>query len=383
MRIIIFFEENKLERFLLHYLKQNTKSFVIKYKNEKDFSLKPDSAIIVLIKEKKSVINDFYSKCAERNIFTGTISHGNKEKNISPLLYRVGVDNGDIHEIIPQFIDDLVKKIKIERSFSSKLCKEQSKNIKKVNIYMPVYYRFLKTQKSINSILELTRKSKHEIKLYIGDNNTKIKEMQEWLDTLSDKGIVVVKNETNIGKAMIINKLHSVYSTPDLDYVFSIDSDMYVSEKIDYNPLDKMIEILEKCDNIGLVSSNQSQSCHHWFGKTIFPKSNNGYNLGYTNNGIGVAGGCIVMKASDWDKVGGYKNDHDIYTGDDSILTYNVERKLCKDPVVAMDFYMVHPDIEGEEEKGYQEWKNKSWARDNVQFIKDGYKGGSKKGYWD
>ena len=43
---------------------------------------------------------------------------------------------------------------------------------------------------------------------------------------------------------------------------------------------------------------------------------------------------------------------------------------------------MVHPPPE-EDEKGYSEWKRKSWMRDNVSFIKDNYKGTNKKGYFD
>ena len=47
-----------------------------------------------------------------------------------------------------------------------------------------------------------------------------------------------------------------------------------------------------------------------------------------------------------------------------------------------MDIGMVHPPPE-EDEKGYSEWKRKSWMRDNVSFIKDNYKGTNKKGYFD
>jgi hypothetical protein len=385
MKILIYSTENRIEKFVLHYLKQKLKCFIFTYRNEKDFLFKPDRVIVISNDKTDPLeVNKIRDLCVKNNIFSSNIILAKTNKTKLALNYKVNEDKNDFHQIIPEFIEDLIKKIKTEKSFCSKLRIVNESSHKKVHIYMPTYYRLEKTIKSINSIIDLMATSEHCMKLFIGDNNSKNKDMQQWLKEINKIGNVKVffSNE-NIGKANMVNKLHHDNYSDDLDYVFSIDSDMQKPKDIDYNTLDKMIEILENCDNIGLVSSNQQECCHHWFNRTIKPLKMGKYNLGFTNNGIGIAGGCIVMKVSDWDLLGGYKKDHDIYTGDDSILTYNVERKLCKDPVVAIDYYMLHPEVKDDEEKGYQEWKNKSWSRDNVKFVDDKYKGSNKKGYWD
>lgn len=254
---------------------------------------------------------------------------------------------------------------------------------KKVNIYIPVYYRPEKTKKCIDSIKKLAQNSAYDVKIYVGDNNTKLEEMKKFL---KECGLYVYFSEKNIGKASIVNHLHK--NARKCDYIFSIDGDMYYDHSLvkkeyqKYNIFDRMIECLEKTDQTGLVSSFQYVQSEHWFNGTIKIIKEKNFNIGITNTGIGIAGGCIVMRSKDWKNIGGYKENHDIYTGDDSILTYNVKRHLNKKCAVLMDLGMVHPRPE-EEEKGYTEWKRKSWMRDNVSFIKDNYKGSNTKGYYD
>lgn len=253
----------------------------------------------------------------------------------------------------------------------------KSKASAKINIYLPTYYRLEKTKKSILSIIETGKKSKHDVKIYIGDNNTKLADMKSWLRNL--EGAEVYFHPENVGKANIVNLLHK--KARICDYIFSIDSDMVV-ESQPYHPFDRMIDILERCDNIGLVSSNQKDCNQHWFGRGVEQSNERGFPIGFSPNGVGIAGGCIVMRTHDWDEIGGYKENHDIYTGDDGILTYNVIRLLGKKILVSLDAYLVHP-MPGEEERGYTEWKSKSWQRDQLNFIKDNYTGSNKKGYYD
>lgn len=254
---------------------------------------------------------------------------------------------------------------------------------KKVNIYIPVYYRLKKTINCLESIKRLAENSIYDIKIYVGDNNTKLPEMNQYLKNC---GLNVYFSPENLGKAGIINKIHS--NARKCNYIFSIDGDMcYDPELIKpefrkYNLFDKMIECLEKTKNTGLVSSFQYIQSEHWFNGTIKKIKERGFNIGITNTGIGIAGGCVVLREKDWKTIGGYKQNHDIYTGDDSILTYKIYRHLHKKCAIYMDMGMVHPPPE-EEEKGYSEWKKKSWMRDNVSFIKDDYKGSNKKGYYD
>ena len=143
-----------------------------------------------------------------------------------------------------------------------------------------------------------------------------------------------------------------------------------------------MIDCLERCDNVGLVSSNQKDCNQHWFTRGVIQYQERGFSVGYSADWVGVAGGCIVLRSEDWEAIGGYKENHDIYTGDDGILTYNISRKLGKRVLVCCDAELLHPKP-GEDEKGYNEWKAKSWQRDKLNFIKDNYTGSNKKGYYD
>jgi hypothetical protein len=390
MKILIFNKIPEYEKFLIHYLKQNSNFFLINYKNEKSFKIKPERAILVS-KTKEPL---FEEECKKNGVFLTVITDNPhlKTGDLSFFIRMSGeANNTNPHLAFPKIVKWVVKRKTGNYIFLNDERKEHinyikpsqeadfplSKAIDKktVNIYTPTYYRYEKTKKSIENIVKLASESKYDMKVFIGDNNTKDVEMKEWLATLNE----VYFSPKNIGKANIVNLLHR--QSRKCDYIFSIDSDMY-SDVSEYNTFDKMIEILDNCFNVGLVSSNQKECSQHWFDRTVFPKKNNGFDLGYSNNGIGVAGGCIAMRCGDWEKSGGYKEDHDIYTGDDSILTYNVGRKLCMDPVVAIDYYMVHPKPTPSE-MGYTEWKTKSWQRDNVQFVKDNYKGTNTKGYYD
>jgi len=278
------------------------------------------------------------------------------------------------------------KDVKLTNSKVMRSSHEMKENIdfkrerKLVNIYIPTYYRFEKTKRSIESIIKSSKESKYDIKIYLGDNNTKLSDMKAWLETLDKEGnISVLFADENKGKANMINRLHR--QARKCDYIFNIDSDMVVEEQ-KYHPFERMIECLEKCDNIGLVSSNQKECNQHWFDRGVVRSQERGFPIGYSPDWVGVAGGCIVLRSEDWEAIGGYKENHDIYTGDDGILTYNISRKLGKRVLVCCDAELLHPRP-GEDEKGYTEWKAKSWQRDQLKFIKDNYTGENKKGYYD
>jgi len=259
---------------------------------------------------------------------------------------------------------------------------------KKVNIYLPTYYRFKKTKESIESILEDVKKSQYDVMVYIGDNNTKNPEMKEWLSSLShrDDGerekkkvkVEVYFGEKNIGKGMMVNHLYR--NSRKCDYLFSIDSDMKVETE---NFVDNMLFHLTRIQNCGLISAQQSGLSQHWWGRGVNEEVREGMKVGYSSGGFGVAGGCVCLRSIDWNAVGMYRENHDIYTGDDGILTYNIQKKLGKDVLISKDCVMYHPPHEGDEERGYVEWKMESWKRDGLKFLKDGYTGSNTKGYYD
>ncbi len=315
---------------------------------------------------------------------------------IMPVLFQaINKKTTGLHQIADPDIylsEDIIKFYQLANNtkiIDSKILKssqECTENInfkrerKLVNIYIPTYYRLKKTKRSIESIINSANKSKYDIAIYIGDNNTKLEDMKSWLQSLARSGKVHVLFSTeNKGKASMINLLHS--QARKCDYIFNIDSDMVVEEQ-KYHPFDRMIDCLERCDNVGLVSSNQKDCNQHWFTRGVIQYQERGFSVGYSADWVGVAGGCIVLRSEDWEAIGGYKENHDIYTGDDGILTYNISRKLGKRVLVCCDADLLHPKP-GEDEKGYNEWKAKSWQRDKLNFIKDNYTGSNKKGYYD
>lgn len=247
----------------------------------------------------------------------------------------------------------------------------------KINIYIPTYYRFEKTKKAVEKVLESVEACKYDVKVYIGDNNTKEEEMKDWLKSLDCE---VYMNLENTGKSGVVNYIHKNIAR-ESDFIFSIDSDMYPFSD-DKNFIEEMIFCLTRCQNVGLVSSNQKECSQHWWDKTVFEDIWEGISIGISENGVGVAGGCVAMRTKDWESVGMYKENHDVYTGDDGILTMNVIKKLGKQPVVLKDCYMVH-EFPDEDEKDYTQWKGESWKRDNTQFLKEDYVGKNKKGFYD
>ena len=63
------------------------------------------------------------------------------------------------------------------------------------------------------------------------------------------------------------------------------------------------------------------------------------------------------------------QGNHDIYTGDDGILTHNIEKMLGKYVYVSVDCSLTHPSS-GENEKEYTEWKGKKLAEGSVKIFK-------------
>ena len=248
---------------------------------------------------------------------------------------------------------------------------------KKVNIYLPTYYRFEKTKESIESILKDIEKSQYDVKVYIGDNNTKDSEMKDWLSSLRSEKVEVYFSKKNIGKGMIVNHLYR--NSRKCDYLFSIDSDMKVETE---NFVDSMLFYLTRIQNCGLVSSEQTGLSQHWWNRGVVKDTREGFQVGYSPQGVGVAGGCLCLRKIDWEAVGMYKENHDIYTGDDGILCHNIQNKLGKDVLISCDCKLFHPPPVKEEED-YAKWKMESWQRDQLKFLKEDYVGSNKKGFYD
>jgi len=293
-------------------------------------------------------------------LVTGTVP----EKNHIESYFGEKFDH--IYDPSPKVFSSFILKIQEKCLFSSK---------KKINIFVPTYYRFKKAYNCLNSLMNSIKKSKHTVNIYIGDNNTKNQKMLEWL---KKQNLDVYFSSKNIGKSQMVNKLFKDHQ--DCDYIFSIDSDLVVPE--DINSIDGMIEVLERVENCGIVSSFQTGESQHWFGKTVFPGKEGSYSIGESINGIGVAGGCICIRKEDWEKIGMYEENYDIYTADDAILMEKIENILGKRSLISMDYPLYHPSS-SEDDKGYVEWKRNRFLKDGFTYKKGYQKKYYGKGFYD
>lgn len=231
--------------------------------------------------------------------------------------------------------------------------------MKVVNIYTPVYHRFLKTKKSIESIIKSMETSNNDVMLCIGVNGIeggKDSLMDEWLKCLSRKqNIKVFIADKNYGKAVMVNYMFD--NTRKCDYVISIDSDMISQKHGKFNWIDELINIMEwePAKNFGLLSTWQDENNCHILDKLTEKTEFLGHWIKFGPTGTGVAGGCIIMKEKDFSDIGKY-SAYDIYSGDDALLMKNVSNKLKKLVGVVETIKLTHP-YNDPEEKEYQQWK--------------------------
>lgn len=216
----------------------------------------------------------------------------------------------------------------------------------KINIYTPTYHRIEKTKRSLNSIISSLSLSSHDVVLYIGDNNSP-QEMKEWLRSLASNKVSIYFSEKNVGKAAIINHLHSI--ARKCDYVVSIDSDMVVPEEQQKKWLDTMVDALNKTA-VGMIATHQLEGCCHVM-NTMTERSISGYKLLLSNGGI--AGGCIMMPTPYFDAIKGY-HVLDVYNGDDALIMRKTREMLRKNVAILPEVALIHPH---EDNKAYQQWK--------------------------
>jgi len=245
--------------------------------------------------------------------------------------------------------------------------------MKTVNIFTPTYYRFGKTKRAIESIIETIEQSENDVELYIGDNNTKLEDMRLWLKDLPAKHpkVNVFFSNKNVGKGAMINYLHS--NTGSSDYFISIDSDMLSDEHDQYNWIDELVKLMEwgPAKNFGLFSTWQKVYNAHILDHVKERTEFLGHKIWYGAFN-GVAGGCVIMRNEDFLKVGRY-NLIDIYSGDDALLMRNVDQILGKYVGITETIRLVHQPNE-KEELEYQQWKiDKCYGK--IPY--------SNKGFWD
>ena len=117
------------------------------------------------------------------------------------------------------------------------------------------------------------------------------------------------------------------------------------------------VEIIEIDSTWGLIACDFKEGANTHLVKTLNKKATVGkYTIKYGSNGIG--GGALIMKYSDFTKVGGYTNP-DIYIGDDGHLIRSVSAQLKKKCGICEQAILFHPFPESDTEHKYQQWKFK------------------------
>ena len=226
---------------------------------------------------------------------------------------------------------------------------------KRVNIFTPVYHRFQKTRLALDSIIESIEQSENDVYLYIGVNGIENDEMRDWLAQMGfhDK-VRVFMAEKNIGKAHIINYMHERVESSD--YFISVDSDMVAHENDKYNWIDELVKLMEwqPAENFALFSTWQDEYNAHLLDKQDKRTEFIGHEIWY-GTFWGVAGGCVIMRNSDFIKIGRY-TIYDVYSGDDAFLMRKISEQMKKLVGITATIKLKH-QANLPEEEAYQQWK--------------------------
>lgn len=226
-----------------------------------------------------------------------------------------------------------------------------------VNIFTPVYHRYVATKNSLESVIKCINSSVYSCKLLIGVNGVENDEMKEWLKSLANNKIKVYFSEKNVGKAEIINYMYSKHN--DCTHVISIDSDMIADEEGNF--IDNMIWAIEHFPVFGLLSSFQKEAnCHIWNDMGGLPKTCGKGNcvIKYGNHRC-VAGGCVILKKETWQSIQGYNTYGKVYGFDDAIMMSSVIAS-GKDVGVLESTKLTHPF---DTDKGYSKWKSENISK--------------------
>ena len=270
MKTIVCNQIPYLHHYIYFYLKELPNYFHLNYRNFNDFEFfSPDRALLI-INEIDELSERFIRDTKKKGIFLTLITENKDIKLDVDLTFLVREkDNyldklykseeipseynySNMHLMTPKILswikkkkkgnynffnkesctyDDIFKESSIPEDLKNPIEKcvigesgyvkpsegcdisEEKLNLKekfKVNIYTATYYRYEKTKKSIESLLDLAKKSRHDVKIYIGDNNSKIDEMRDWLKELNEKEELVevyFSEKNNLLKLTSENKM--------------------------------------------------------------------------------------------------------------------------------------------------------------------------------
>lgn len=184
--------------------------------------------------------------------------------------------------------------------------------------------------------------------------------------------VKVFRFDKNYGKAKIVNDLSIDYFNirPDTQFIFSMDSDMrFMNSQIHF--FERLFlaarcieQVLEQSTGkkvpFGLISTNQSESCYHWWepkdGYTGLTQTAsyevNGENglkmtetICWAPDNCGIAGGALFLNAKLFQHVGGYRKFNTPYSGDDGNLVRDFVLNGASASVIK-SLFLVHPHPE-------------------------------------
>ena len=221
-------------------------------------------------------------------------------------------------------------------------------------IFSPSDFLFKKNLESVISFLEYIETNEFNgYAVFSGfcknDDNYKI------LRSLDiPENVVIERLDKNYGKGCTVNEAVKNFRR-DSKFLLTADSDILFPPETP-NMFNRLLGILGNNAKIGAIALNQAVRCCHWIAKMTKSAIVANEELIWNDGPDGVAGGCVFMPLSTWDKVGGYRN-LGVYSGDDAMLAVDIKSKGFMYPI-AKSISVIHPhNVPGEEK--YQQWKVK------------------------
>ena len=243
-------------------------------------------------------------------------------------------------------------------------------------IFVPDEKRFERNLNSINSFIYYCEKNNVKIDCVFGGWGREDL-MLKIIDRLSEKDlpfniISIQKFSRNYGKAIVVNKLVKAVEEKgvDFEFILTCDSDIMFTET-EKDIIERLEGISQVTETIhrkpfGVLGINQKGESHHrpkTFQKVLElivdnysekiswgepePELKEVYDCA-----THIAGGCLFISKSGWDKVGGYRV-MGVYAGDDTYLLKDLaENGFNYQLVQSINIY--HPP---ENDTEYYKWK--------------------------
>lgn len=217
--------------------------------------------------------------------------------------------------------------------------------------------------KDLTNIIESNKKiinNSSNILYSIIDNNSTV----EKTDFKSISNIIYVSLNKNIGKAkainLLVNKLNEKYVIKDDDLIFSLDSDITITNPNFFKILEECYKLFDKnkicclvCNQIGNNLTKRNLA---------FLNFNNIFNYFIPSEGFGyqIAGGGIIIPYKHWKAIKGYdetlgvNKTANIYSGADGRIMYNIFMKTDLSICLIKELEVFHPF---DTDEGYKKWK--------------------------